>query len=477
MKRWKSQVLMVGFSLLIAAYAACGGDNGGTIEPEDTPSPVVSKYPPGNATDVDRDAVITATFVEDMDSLSINSTTFTLQYNPLVSGTVDYDKSTRTATFTPDSLLHNSTTYTATITTGAKNLSGTPLASDYSWTFVILGVKPGASLPQTGQIVSYGTGDDGDIESGVVWPTPRFADNGDGTVTDELTGLMWLKDGSCLGYQSWQFTARFTIDSLNFDPGSLDCQDLIGGYSDWRLPNVNELETLVNAGQSNSASWLNSLVFTGVQALNYWTSTTNSEDLGRAWSVGMWNGAVDPGDKTLARPLLAVRGETSAPALVWKTGQVTSYRPGDDGELQEGFSWPIPRFFTGSTATTTDNLTGLVWARDVDTPAVGSCAGGIKTWQEALDYIACLNSSSYAGSSDWRLPNRKELMSLIDRSQLSPALPSSHNFRNVQGGYYWTSTTYAFGTNQAWVIDTRDGDMGPRDKTVNAWVWPVHGGR
>jgi hypothetical protein len=476
MKKWKTLFLMVGISLLVAA---CGEDNGGTTEPEDTPpSPVLSKHPPGNATDVARDAVVTATFREDMDSLSINSTTFTLQYNPPVSGTVAYDKNTRTATFTPDSLLRYSTTYTATITTGAKNSSGTPLASDYSWRFTIYGVRPGASLPRTGQIASYGSGDDGDVEAGVAWPTPRFIDNMNGTVTDELTGLMWLKDGSCLGYQSWKYSSRWAIDSLNFDPGSTGCQTYTGGYSDWRLPNVNELESLVHAGQSNTASWLNSLVFTSVQALDYWSSTTSSEDLGDALTVSMWTGAVNPNDQNTARPLLAVRGETTTPALVWKTGQVTSYRPGDDGELQEGFSWPIPRFGASSSPMIADFLTGLIWSRDAGTPTDGSCTGGRRTWQEALDYIECLNTSSYAGSSDWRLPNRKEFFSLIDRSQLSPALPSGHHFENVQpSSYYWTSTTYAYGTNRAWVIDMRDGDMGPRDKTGNAWVWPVRGGQ
>lgn len=178
------------------------------------------------------------------------------------------------------------------------------------------------------------------------------------------------------------------------------------------------------------------------------------------------------------RRIWAVRGETSQPALVWKTGQVTSYRPGDDGELQEGASWPRPRFYLHlNNATTTDILTGLMWLRGADTPTHGSCTGGLKTWYEALTYIECLNSYEYAGSSDWRLPNRKELFSLIDRSQLNPALPSDHYFQDVQLGYYWTSTTYAFETDKAWVVDTKDGDVGPREKTGNAWVWPVRGGR
>jgi PBP1b-binding outer membrane lipoprotein LpoB len=126
MTKCKSYIIVVYLSLLVAA---CGDGGGDTVKPDDkTPSPVVSTNPSSGATDIPVDAVITATFREDMDSLTVNNTTFTLQYNPPVSGTVTYDKITRIATFIPDSLLALATTYTATITTGVKNLSGTPPA-------------------------------------------------------------------------------------------------------------------------------------------------------------------------------------------------------------------------------------------------------------------------------------------------------------------------------------------------------------
>jgi hypothetical protein len=428
---------------------------------------------------VERDVVVSATFREDMDSLTINDTTFTLHYNPPVSGTVAYDKSSRTATFTPDSLLNYGTTYTATITTGVKNSSGTPLASDFSWNFGIK-IIPGEGpvfLPRTGQTVSYAPGDDGDTELGVAWPTPRFIDHGDGTVTDELTGLMWLKDGGCLGRESWRIRAYWAIDSLNIDPGSLGCQDYTNSYNDWRLPNINELESLVNAGRPDCSAWLNSLAFTGVEQNYYWSSTTNSLNLGEAWTVHMWVAYVEPRSKYVMSSVWAVRGVTSQPALVWKTGQVTSDRPGDDGELEKGASWPNPRFFYNSAVASTDLLTGLTWARDAGTPTHGLCTGGIKTWSEALAYIECLNSNNYAGASDWRLPNRKELFSLIDRSQINPPLPSENYFVNVELGNYWTSTTYRYDTSRAWMVSMRHAWTDPIDKTGVAYVWPVRGGR
>ena len=99
------------------------------------------------------------------------------------------------------------------------------------------------------------------------------------------------------------------------------------------------------------------------------------------------------------------------------------------------------------------------------------------TWQEALDYIACLNDSNYNGCSDWRLPNRKELYSLVDHSRYSPAIPLDNQFYDVQNDKYWTSTTYAYGTSQAWMVNIQFGDLGPWAKSSTAFVWPVCGGQ
>ena len=62
-----------------------------------------------------------------------------------------------------------------------------------------VGTGAGAGVPKTGQTTFYATGDDGDLEKGVPWPSPRFTDNGNGTVTDNLTGLTWLEDANCDG--------------------------------------------------------------------------------------------------------------------------------------------------------------------------------------------------------------------------------------------------------------------------------------
>ena len=163
---------------------------------------------------------------------------------------------------------------------------------------VVIAWAAGAvQLPMTGQTTSYATGDDGGLQRGVAWPSPRFTDNGDGTVTDEVTGLMWLKDGNCFGIGQWfngaaNYPALETVRDFNSNPGNYSCTDYTASYNDWRLPNVNELESLVNAEESSTTIWLNAQEFTNVQSGNYWSSTTRASATDNVWGVDMGSGSV-----------------------------------------------------------------------------------------------------------------------------------------------------------------------------------------
>jgi len=109
------------------------------------------------------------------------------------------------------------------------------------------------------------------------------------------------------------------------------------------------------------------------------------------------------------------------PAEVSRTGQTTSYAANDDAGLLAGVPWPDPRFSERADGTISDNLTGLVWAKnanllgtiDADNDTDVTVGDGRVTWQHALDYIKKLNRESYLGHSDWRLPNVNELESLV----------------------------------------------------------------
>jgi len=100
-----------------------------------------------------------------------------------------------------------------------------------------------APVARTGQRASYGDRDDGELEKGVAWPNPRFTNNGDGTVKDELTGLVWLRRPDVFEQRSW---SQALSDCNNLD--SSDYTWLSDGSipGDWRLPNIRELQSLID---------------------------------------------------------------------------------------------------------------------------------------------------------------------------------------------------------------------------------------
>ena len=332
-------------------------------------------------------------------------------------------------------------------------------------------------LPRTGQITKRAQGDDGYVRAGVLWPIPRFTVNEDTTLTDNLTGLVWGPDagtptiGPCLGSpKTWQ-------EALGYI-GCLNANNYLG-YNDWRLPNLNEQESLIHAGEADSSAWLISQNITNATMAYYWTSTTSVASPEEAWGVNLQQGEVSYGAKDSANYVWPVRGTTSAPApaLLWRTGQITSYAAADDGNLREGIAWPVPRFTRNSDTTLTDELTGLVWPPDAGVPAIGACTGGPKTWQAALDYIVCLNTNNYLGHDDWRLPNRKELRSLTHYGQ-TDILTWLHTqgILNVQPGEYRSSTTYAPSQDTAWSVDMVSGEMIGSSKDASSYILPVRAG-
>jgi hypothetical protein len=189
----------------------------------------------------------------------------------------------------------------------------------------------------------------------------------------------------------------------------------------------------------------------------------------------MWYGNVYSSTKSSMFYVWPVRSGQSGslvPSEIWKTGQTTGYASGDDGDLQKGVSWPVPRFNDHTDGTVTDNLTGLMWSKNANLPDEN------QTWQGALDYVKSINNGAgLGGYHDWRLPNRKELFSLIDSSKYDPTLPTSHPFQNVQSDYYWSSTTYAYDTDYAWVVHMWSGYVDGYLKSDSYFVWPVRSGQ
>jgi len=172
------------------------------------------------------------------------------------------------------------------------------------------------------------------------------------------------------------------------------------------------------------------------------------------------------------------------PAPVPQTGQTDFYYSGDDGDLQAGVPWPVPRFVDNANGTVTDKLTGLIWLKDAN------CFGP-RTWADALDVSSTLasgvcNLTDDSQTGDWRLPNIKELQSLIHYGVADPALPNTNGTEQwVEGdpftgvlpsGYYWASSTVA-GSGDAYTLYTGAGFVGQLSKLhFGYFVWPVRGG-
>ncbi len=150
--------------------------------------------------------------------------------------------------------------------------------------------------------MSYAFGDDGDYQKGVPQPDPRFTDNLDGTITDNLTGLIWLKNGNCYGPTPW-LGALAAVDRL---------QDGICGLSDgsvmgsWRLPNRNELLSLLYNG--NGLPLETPFIKPEEPQRYQWSSTTYPWIPSTAWIVRIFqDGYQDRSGKEESNLFIAVR--------------------------------------------------------------------------------------------------------------------------------------------------------------------------
>lgn len=146
-----------------------------------------------------------------------------------------------------------------------------------------------------GLISCYHTGQDGDVRKGMV-ASPRFVNNWDGTVTDKLTGLIWLREGNC--------TKFFATDSIKVNErpwqDALEAANkLTSGYcdltdgsspGDWRLPNIRELESLVDYGRFHPC--IDDTVFPSTMIHSYWSSTSIEAFPHHAWYVSFDTGGI-----------------------------------------------------------------------------------------------------------------------------------------------------------------------------------------
>ena len=151
-----------------------------------------------------------------------------------------------------------------------------------------------------------GTGQDGEYQAGVS-VDPRFTDNGDGTVRDHLTGLIWLKNANCFGQRSWTLALS---DANTLADGSCGLTDE-SQSGDWRLPNARESNSLIDYGHYVPAI-PDGHPFSEVQIVHYWSSSSipglSTFNQGHAWHQHFGGGYAGLSLKTEAYFVWPVRG-------------------------------------------------------------------------------------------------------------------------------------------------------------------------
>jgi hypothetical protein len=228
---------------------------------------------------------------------------------------------------------------------------------------------------------------------------PSLTDNGNGIITDNLTGFMWEKKSAA--NEGFVYT---------YSQAVAYCENsTLGNYTDWRIPSRKEFSTVLNYEGYSPA--LDRAYFPDYTSNNvfYWTATDKIDDSNQNWVLQVSFGLFEFRNKTTkTAKARCVRGTPE---------QAQSYTDYGNG-------------------TVVDNLTGLGWEQKTDD-------GGSRdkdntyTWKDGLAYCENLILS---GHSDWRMPTPKEFERLVDLSKSSPAIDTSH-FPNTSNGLYWTGTT------------------------------------
>lgn len=243
-----------------------------------------------------------------------------------------------------------------------------------------------------------------------------FVDNGNGTVTDRVTGLLW-EQAADETERTWQEAAAYCASMGQ------------GGNGAWRLPTAKELASITDYSLYGPS--LNG-IFSGDSTGYHWTSVDSADNADYAWVVSAWNGQVTTAQKTGTENVRCVSG----------TSEQSSYSDNNDG-------------------TVSDATYKLTWQQSYER--------GIN-WKDALNYCETLELANH---TDWRMPNARELNSLVDYSRYRNAIdPLFNSIDNA----YWTSTTDPLEHHTAKCFNFTDGYLGHYDKSGSYYVRCVRDG-
>ena len=284
-------------------------------------------------------------------------------------------------------------------------------------------------LPDTGETTGFTStfGEDNDYSI----YTPFLVDNGDGTITDTITGLMWQKtDGGEMTIEN----ARLYCNTLS-----------LGGDSNWRLPTIHEGLSILNLNHLNPA--LDTNFFTYTTAGYWWSADIQIGDTTKIWVTNAGGGVGNhPKSETISAGgvkrfhVRAVRDVTAPPIVT-------------------------QHFTDNGNGTVTDEVTNLIWQK-------ASLQDTI-TWEQALTFADTL---TIAGYTDWRLPNIKEIESINDEQYYNPSINPIFEV-GTGGKHFWSSTTQINQVTNAWYLDGLYGLTTYIAKTRNLYTLCVRGGQ
>ncbi len=311
--------------------------------------------------------------------------------------------------------------------------------------FPIVGTNQSTAFNNSTEISNPGSGDDF-YGQNANYPgnTPEYVDNGDGTVTDNVTGLMWQQSFDHNGDGEIDVDDKLTYAEIleQFGDGGIS----FDVYDDWRLPTIKEMYSLI--------------LFSGRDISPESTSTDNLTPFIDNVTFEFAYGDLDAGERLIdmqcATTNVYVSDEVSETVfgVNFADGRIKGYGTGmpfGDGDkvfnyllVRGNTSYGINRFENNEDGTITDEATGLMWMQDDNGEGV--------LWQDALAYA---EGKEFAGYSDWRLPDAKELQSIVDYTR-SPATTNSAAIDQLfnctqitneagQADYpwYYSSTTHA----------------------------------
>jgi len=278
-------------------------------------------------------------------------------------------------------------------------------------------------LPDTGLQTSFTStfGEDHDYSINL----PSYSLHSPTVVFDSNTLLMWQKaDGGEMSIES----ARIYCDTLT-----------LGGFTDWRLPTALEAYSIIYVQKTPPA--LNLSFFTNTGAEYWWTSETQFGDTTKIWVSNAGGGI----------------GNHSKLETVSAGGTKKFHARA----VRNTFSQPIRQRFAVHQNCIYDSLTSLLWVQYPDTVS--------KTWEESLVYA---ENFALGTLTDWRLPNLKEMQSIVDLSTSNPCIRKG-SFPMATTAHYWTSTAMPNQTDKAWYLDTKFGITTYALKTVKKKCWVV----